>query len=46
VLETYFYAKNFGLVGWKSHDGRESAVSEFHAPGTRPDNVREVIGCL
>lgn len=46
VLETYFYAKSFGLVGWKSSNGRESAISEIHQPGDRPNNEREVIACL
>ncbi|MCI0394945.1 MAG: M23 family metallopeptidase, partial [Chloroflexi bacterium] len=45
-LETYFYSKGIGLVGWKSRDGRQSAVSEIHEPGARPDNVREKLSCL
>jgi hypothetical protein len=46
-LEDYYYAKGYGLVGWNSHiDGRKSAISEIHAPGARPDNLREVIDCL
>ena len=44
--ERYFYAKDWGLVGWQSIDGRNAGISEIHAPGARPDNVREVIGCL
>jgi hypothetical protein len=45
-LESYLYASGYGLVGWSSHDGRYSYVSEIHSPGDRPDNVRKVIGCL
>lgn len=48
-LESYYYAQEFGLVGWKNHSGlpiRRAAISEIHAPGTRPDNVREVINCI
>jgi murein DD-endopeptidase MepM/ murein hydrolase activator NlpD len=45
-LEIYFYSKSYGLVGWKSHDGRQSAISEIHAPEARPDNLREGIPCL
>jgi hypothetical protein len=43
--ETYWFAKGYGLVGWKNPSVR-SAISEIHAPGTRPDNVREDIPCL
>ncbi|HSG17705.1 MAG TPA: M23 family metallopeptidase [Anaerolineae bacterium] len=46
--ETYFYAKNYGLVGWRrEHDDPHtppwSAISEEHRPGQRPDNVREPV---
>ncbi len=44
--ESYFYAQNYGLVGWTSDDRGFSYVSELHAPGQRPDNNREVIGCM
>lgn len=44
--ERYFYARDFGLVGWQNIKGEHSHVSEVHAPGARPDNVREVIHCL
>lgn len=49
--ERYFYARNYGLVGWRRlHDDPNtpewSAISEEHAPGTRPDNLRKVIDCL
>lgn len=44
--ESYFYAESFGLVGWGSADRGFSYISEIHAPGQRPDNKREVIGCL
>lgn len=47
VDERYFYAEGYGLVGWKKPSlGWRSAISEEHAPGTRPDNVREEIACL
>lgn len=46
VLERYFYAEGYGLVGWRSNSGARSYVSEIHAPGARPDNVREEISCL
>ena len=47
-LEDYYYAQDYGLVGWKSHSypQRRSAISEIHAPGARPDNQREVIDCV
>lgn len=44
--ERYFYAENYGLVGWSSLNNGHSYVSEIHAPGQRPDNNREVIPCL
>lgn len=49
--ERYFYAINYGLVGWERlHDDpntpKWSAISEEHAPGTRPDNLRKVINCI
>lgn len=45
-VESYFYAAGYGLVGWGSSDRGYSYVSEVHAPGQRPDNTRESIGCL
>ena len=42
--ETWFYARGFGLVAWSAGWG-QSAISEVHAPGTRPDNVREKLNC-
>lgn len=44
-IESYFYAESYGLVGWGSSDRGYSYISEIHAPGQRPDNKREVIGC-
>lgn len=44
-LESYWYAKGFGLVGW-GNPSRLAAISEIHAPGARPNNVRETILCL
>ena len=46
AIERYFYAENYGLVGWTSNSGAHSYISEIHAPGTRPDNLREIIPCL
>lgn len=40
--ETFFFARALGMVAWGAAWGR-SAVSEIHAPGTRPDNVRETL---
>ena len=45
-IESYFYAEGYGLVGWGSADRGFSYVSWLHEPGQRPDNKREVIGCL
>lgn len=45
-IESYFYAEDFGLVGWGSNDRGYSYISEIHQPGQRPDNKREVIPCL
>lgn len=45
-LERYFYAQDYGLVGWSSSTHGMSYISEIHAPGARPDNTREVIPCL
>ncbi len=45
-VESYFYAENYGLVGWGSVDRGFSYVSWLHEPGQRPDNKREVIACL
>ncbi|MDX1413833.1 MAG: hypothetical protein R3293_06555 [Candidatus Promineifilaceae bacterium] len=44
--ERYYYAENFGLVGWSSADAGHSYINEIHQPGQRPDNSREVIPCL
>jgi hypothetical protein len=44
--ERYYYARGYGLVGWSSNDRGFSHISEIHAPGARPDNNRETIGCL
>jgi probable HAF family extracellular repeat protein len=45
-IENYFYAEDYGLVGWGSNDRGFSYISEIHGPGQRPDNTREVISCL
>jgi len=44
-IERYYYAIGYGLVAWEGRD-RRAAISEIHQPGSRPDNVREVIRCL
>ncbi len=47
--ERYYYAKDYGLVGWRSEShghSVHSVISEIHEPGTRPDNTREIIDCL
>lgn len=45
ILERYFYAKGYGLVGWEGGSGH-SAIKIEYPPGTTPDNVRETIPCL
>ncbi len=45
-IEKYYYAENYGLVGWWSNDRSFSYFSEEHAPGSRDDSIREVISCL
>jgi hypothetical protein len=45
VLERYYYAKGFGLVGWEGGSGH-SAVKIVYPHGTVPNNSREVISCL
>lgn len=45
-IERYYYAHEYGLVGWWSNNQGMSYVSEVHAPGDRPDNTREEIPCL
>lgn len=49
--EVYLYARGVGLCGWERlhqdpHTPQWSAISELHAPGSRPDNVRQAVGCL
>jgi hypothetical protein len=43
--ERYFFARGFGLVGWRSPWG-QSGVAEVHAPGARPNNARLRIPCM
>ena len=45
-IENYFYAKEFGLVGWSNNEGKQAFISEVHQPGTRPPILRESIPCL
>jgi hypothetical protein len=44
-LERHFYAQKYGLVSWEGRLGRSVMVREF-APGSRPDNRREVLAWL
>ena len=44
--ERYWYARGYGLVGWQSGAGPMSYIIAEHPAGQRPDNKREVIGCL
>lgn len=44
--ERYFYAEQYGFVGWASRTNGFSQISEIHSPGARPNNNREEIGCL
>jgi hypothetical protein len=44
-FERYYYAQKYGLVQWEGSLGRATLVNEF-APGTAPDNVREVLPWL
>lgn len=43
--ERYFYARNYGLVGWRGRLGY-SGICEVFAPGSRPNNERLAISCL
>jgi len=46
-IENYFYAQNYGLVGWSNDEGKEAFISEIHTPeNPRPDMIREEIPCL
>lgn len=45
-IENYFYARNYGLVGWGSNDRGYSYINETFNPGERKDNVRENIPCM
>ncbi len=45
--ERYFYARDFGLVGWANNNGDFSRISEIHQSDSGlPNNTREVISCL
>jgi len=46
--EKYFYAKDYGLVGWERihfdpNTPAWSAIAEIHGPGKRPDNSRRKV---
>jgi hypothetical protein len=44
-FERYYYAQKYGLVEWEGSLGRSVLVKEY-APGSVPNNVREVISWL
>jgi hypothetical protein len=44
-FERYYYAKKYGLVEWEGALGRSVLVKEY-APGSVPNNVREVLSWL
>ncbi|MBI5959565.1 MAG: hypothetical protein HY866_12565, partial [Chloroflexi bacterium] len=44
-FERYYYAQKYGLVAWEGDIGHSVLVQEF-APGSQPDNKRELIGWL
>ena len=41
--EIYFYARDYGLVGWSSSSGDYSFVSEVFRPGERSEMSREKV---
>jgi hypothetical protein len=43
AAEKYFYAKDYGLVGWESWNGDYSYVTEVFLPGERQPMSREEI---
>jgi hypothetical protein len=44
LIERYFYAKGYGLVGWGYGTTlRRAAISEIHDPGAREPNEREAV---
>lgn len=45
-FERYLYAQGYGLVAWEGTNVGKSFLSEAHAPGTIPNNVRETIAWL
>ncbi len=44
-FEHYYYAKNYGLVGWEGSLGRSTITQEFPR-GSQPDNRRESLSWL
>jgi hypothetical protein len=40
--ERYWFGRDIGMIAWGSEWGK-SAITEMHAPGARPDNVRETL---
>ena len=44
-FEHYYYARNYGLVGWEGSLGRSSIAVEF-ASGSQPNNQREPLPWL
>ena len=45
-LETYLYARNYGLVAWTAANKSHSRIVEQFEPGERPPMVPETISCL
>lgn len=44
-LESYYYAKGFGLVAWGSPDRGHSYIAEIYPPFTEQPNSREILTC-
>lgn len=40
--EEFWFARGVGMIGWKS-SWNQSWISELHAPGQRPDNIKESV---
>ncbi len=45
-LETYLYARNYGLVAWTAANKSHSRIVEQFEPGERPPMVPETLPCL
>lgn len=40
--EEFWFARGIGMIGWKS-GWNQSWISELHAPGQRPNNIKETV---